>query len=389
MIRILRGVIRTDREGQTLAIVAVSMVALLALLSLGIDLGMAYTARAEAQRVADSAALAGASVFLRNPTPFQVQDTADAWAREYAARNVVRNRPVDPVEDVMVWVLLEEGKVRVRVERRGLPTWFARLLGRDQLTVSARAAASVLDSGVAECLKPWAVIDLFHINGVRPPFDSIYDQNNPAHRYEANTNDASDPTGWGAQNDDLGRRMVIKAQDPNSPNVPQPGVFLPLRLPDDPNQVDCSPGGGGGAAYRNNICSCNSTPIQIDDQLPIEPGNMVGPTNQGVRDLLKLETRRLEWDEGLKAVVDRDNNNAIVTQSARIVPMILIGPDQIQKSGMQYVTVRNLSLFFVEGFEGSGNKSELVGRFFGPVRGSATHAGSTTSPDVKILRLVE
>jgi hypothetical protein len=398
-----RDWIRSDREGQTLAIVAVSMVALLALLSLGIDLGMAYTARAEAQRVADSAALAGASVFWEESPSVAA---ADARARAFAAQNVVRNRPVDPDDDVMVWVLSDEGKVRVRVERRGLPTWFARLIGQDQLTVSATAAASVMDTGAAECLKPWAVIDLFHINNARPPLDPNdpprFDSNDPAHRYAPNnsnyTSSITDPpTGYGAESDDFGRRMVIKAQDPNDPNVPEPGVFLPIRLPEDPNQEQCFSGGGGDAGasvYRNNICGCNKNPIGIGDQLPIQPGNMVGPTRQGVRSLVDQDPG-LRWSDGgtdsngnpiPPGVVDAAGNP--VSKSPRIVNMILIGPNQIISSGMQNVEVTNLAMFFIEGLEGSGNNARVTGRFYGPIRGTNS-LGSTTSPQVKILRLVE
>lgn len=398
-----RNWVRTDREGQTLAVVAVSMVALLAIMSLGIDLGMAYTARAEAQRVADSAALAGASVFWETaPT---VAD-ADARARAFAAMNVVRNRPVDPEEDVMVWVLFDEGKVRVRVERTGLPAWFSRFIGQDQLTVSAVAAAAVMDTGAAECLKPWAVIDLFHDGNARPPLDPNdpvpFDPANPDHRYAPNNsihigNVNDPPTGYGSETNDFGLQMVIKAQDPNDPNVSRPGVFHPIRLPDDPDQEQCFSGGGGGdagaAVYRNNICGCNKTAISIGDALPVQTGNMVGPTRQGVRALIG-EDPDVRWSDGgtdsngnpiPPGVVDAEGNP--VTQSPRIVHMILVGPDQIISSGMQTVEVTNLAKFFIEGLVGSGNNASVTGRFYGPITG--TNSLSATSPQVKILRLVE
>jgi hypothetical protein len=397
MIRPSRIPLRSDREGQTLAVVAISIVALLAMMSLGIDLGMAYTARTEAQRVADSAALAGASVFLDTPETEDRVAAAEARARDYAARNVVRNRLVDPNEDVDVWVLLDQGRVRVRVERTGLPAWFARFIGRDQLSVSAVAAAAVMDSGAAECLKPWAVIDLFHHQGARPEDETtMFEPGNPDYRYAPNNSDYPDnATGYGAEEGDFGKQMVIKAQDPNDPNVPQPGVFLPIRLPEDEGQESCSTGGGGGggdagaAVYRQNICSCNRNPIGIGDALPIQTGNMVGPTRQGVRDLI-AEDPGLQWDDaangGQGGVVNSSGN--LVSQSPRIVNMILIGPDQIQKSGMQQVTVTNLAMFFIEGFQGTGNDARLTGRFFGPVKGTDSRS-PVTSPIVKILRLVE
>jgi hypothetical protein len=393
MTHLIRSCIRTHREGQSLVFVVVTMVAMLGMMALAIDIGMGYTARAEAQRVADASALAGASIFLE-PNPDAA--AADARAREWAAKNVVRNRPVHPDDDVEVHVSMADSRVRVWISRSGLPTWFARFLGKTEITVRAMAAAAVRNSGNAECLKPWAVIDLFHdANGNRPPAGTVYDEA-AGHRYYPNIDDPKQtPTGYGAHGNDPGMEMTIKSPDPKSDYVPQPGVFLPIQLPQDPDREICSPGGGGGAVYRNDICACNSSPINIDDWLPIEPGNMVGPTKQGMDKLLAKETRNLAWSDSQGAVVDLDRCStngtttcAVVTHSPLIAPMILIGPDQIVKSGMQEVQVRNMALFFIEGFDGTGNIAELTGRFLGPVHGldESSHA---TSPEIKILRLVE
>src|SRR5437764_876376 len=53
-----------SERGQTIVIVAASMVSLIALFALGIDVTTLYTARKEAQRAADAAALAGAKAFV-------------------------------------------------------------------------------------------------------------------------------------------------------------------------------------------------------------------------------------------------------------------------------------------------------------------------------------
>ena len=55
----------TRREGgQTIVLVAVSMVGLLAMAALAIDLTTLYVAHGEIQRAADAAALAGAKAFV-------------------------------------------------------------------------------------------------------------------------------------------------------------------------------------------------------------------------------------------------------------------------------------------------------------------------------------
>ena len=54
---------RKNERGQTIALVAASLVALLGMAALSIDVVTLYVARGEAQRAADAAALAGASIF--------------------------------------------------------------------------------------------------------------------------------------------------------------------------------------------------------------------------------------------------------------------------------------------------------------------------------------
>ena len=55
---------RAGERGITILLVAVAMIAVLAMAALAIDVVTLYVARAEAQRAADAAALAGASTRL-------------------------------------------------------------------------------------------------------------------------------------------------------------------------------------------------------------------------------------------------------------------------------------------------------------------------------------
>src|SRR4051794_23765629 len=52
-----------NERGQTLLLACVSMIVLLSMAALAVDVSMFYVARTEAQRAADAAALAGATVF--------------------------------------------------------------------------------------------------------------------------------------------------------------------------------------------------------------------------------------------------------------------------------------------------------------------------------------
>src|ERR1051326_4383256 len=55
---------RTTERGMTLLLVCILMFAMIAMAALAIDVAWLYTARSEAQRAADAAALAGAKEFL-------------------------------------------------------------------------------------------------------------------------------------------------------------------------------------------------------------------------------------------------------------------------------------------------------------------------------------
>ena len=116
-----------NRNGQAMAMAVVFMVGILAMGALAVDLTMAFTARAAAQRAADSAALAGASAFIDYPEA-SASDPAEERAYEYALSNDVIRRGIDSSQ-VEVWVIPDSQRVRVRVPARDLPAWFARILG--------------------------------------------------------------------------------------------------------------------------------------------------------------------------------------------------------------------------------------------------------------------
>ena len=96
MSRRLQARLRDDR-GSAVILAAVAMTALLSVVALAVDVGMLYTARGEAQRVADAAALAGAAGFIEEPK--SPEPRARTLALDYASQNSVREQMV---------VLLEE-----------------------------------------------------------------------------------------------------------------------------------------------------------------------------------------------------------------------------------------------------------------------------------------
>lgn len=153
---------RSNERGATLAIIAVSMFLFLGLAALAVDLGMIKATGAQAQRAADAAALAGASAFIDFlKTDPQAVDTARARALDYATRQQLRTSPIIAGE-VTVDVIPDSEKVRVHIERDGLPTWFANTFGVSSVSVGRTAAAVASTAGVSNnCIKPFFLPDIW------------------------------------------------------------------------------------------------------------------------------------------------------------------------------------------------------------------------------------
>ena len=396
-----------DRSGATLAMVAVFMLVLLAVASLAVDMAMGFASRAEAQRIADSAALAGASAYLDMDAD-EAEDSVRARAYQYALRHTIRGDGVDSAE-VTVQVLTDSMKVRVWVNREGLSTWFARIFGVDEIDVGAMAAAQALEGGSASCVKPFALPDLWD-DPDDTDGDDVWDPTEEwewgddggeyYERFEQGTPNSLTGTGYGTlardyletgYDRDQGREITIKPSDPNDPYAIQPGVFFPIRMPISEGQEECdkgpSPNEGqtpGASVYRNNICSCNTNLIELGDSVEIQTGNMIGPTQQGLKELIE-EDEYAEWvdnGDGTGYVSSPDYGNGLA--SPRVVTIALMDPTQIIDPGMQKVVFNNYALFFIED-QGRGQQQPVTGRFIK----FASAAGPGNGSLVLYIQLVE
>jgi Flp pilus assembly protein TadG len=398
-------------DGSSTALVAVSLTALVSLLALGIDVGMLFNARSEAQRAVDSAALAGVSAFLDFPAKEAVKP-AEERALDYAIRNYIRKEMILEAE-VTVHVNVDSATVTVTVRREEVPTWFGRVLARNHVAIGAMATAQAIDAGTAQCVKPFAVPDAWEETNDDANANRIWDDDerwrfDPGRdRYEGYTgpDGSSSETGYGSAwrnpfpdlvgrryDRDYGRQIMIKATDPKFAFVPS--FFYPWVLPVDGGQPDCGEergGSGGGAhgqgkgadAYRRNICSCNASVIDLETEYLIEPGNMTGPTFQGVGELIRQDPDAY-WDDGTNSVVSDDHG----LDSPRIITVALFDPTQIEKGGRQFIRFNNFARFFIE--EQLSPQDPVVGRFMYYVKGagSGDPGGTRTGSLVKRIRLI-
>ncbi|MGB9687279.1 TadG family pilus assembly protein [Thermogutta sp.] len=140
------------RTGAVLVLTAVMLVVILALMALAVDLGYVVLVRAQLQAAADSAALAGASQIAHGfESVFQ---TADRYARFHTSggqplrllRQDVELGIWDATTRTFTPTNASPNAVRVRVRRDALsgnpaPLFFARVLGRQAVDLSAEAIA--------------------------------------------------------------------------------------------------------------------------------------------------------------------------------------------------------------------------------------------------------
>jgi Putative Flp pilus-assembly TadE/G-like len=339
---------RDAQKGATLLMVAISLVVLLGICAVAIDLVSLYVGRSEAQRAADAAALAGATVFVTSgctsgPLGCVAGGPQEAPARQKAidvgSRNPVGGQaPTILSTDVtFAYPTPQDPNIIVRVARDAshggpMPTFFMKIFGVTSANISAAATAEAFNPSGSnipvgtKCLKPWLMPNCDWTRMV-PSSNPNYNPNCQdattglyATKFVKNNsivNPGPIPTGV------IGQLMTIKPGSPSQASAPS--KFYPVFLP--PGSVaslcpSCSTGGAGGgvpsgALYRQNIECCNQNTITCGQQT-IQPitGNMVGPTAQGV-DCLIHESNGTGQDtisfSGTSSTFTAGANNPMVT----------------------------------------------------------------------------
>jgi hypothetical protein len=325
-------------RGAVLIFMALVMVVLLGAAALAIDAGVLYTARTQCQNAADSGALACAGYMLSlNTLNVGAVGQIQAKGVEYADYNQVLSQPV-VITPANVTVDLTLKRCRVCVPRttasgNPVPTFFARILGRNSVDVSACATAEIDNAQTANCMKPWALPDAFD------------DANNNG-KYDAGEYYQKGVTSYGTDYRhnglDVGVPLIVKQANPQ--NAIAPGQFFPIDLP-IPDSPDT-----GGARYRDNIDQCNSTGVSIGDTLYTQNGNLVGPTKQGVQDLIAQDPGAT-WDAAAGQVA---NSAFGATGSPRIIRIPFFDPRTPPTSGKTTVVVTNIASLFLESIDSNG-----------------------------------
>lgn len=233
MVRFLLNKLRQDESGTAIALVAVSMTALLGFSALVVDIGRLAAARQSLVNAVDAAALAGAREFAVNPG-------SDPSARESAARQqALACAQSNGIAESDFTVNIANNKVSVDATR-DVTYMFAPVLGLESGRTAAHAAASAGSLASYRGVAPLCIRE---------------------------------------QTFERGQLYTIKFGSPDSP-----GNFGALAL-----------GGRGAATYTDNLVNGFQEPVHRGDVLDTEPGNMSGPTD-GIDERLNRCTDGCTYD---------------------------------------------------------------------------------------------
>jgi len=414
----MNGRTRSER-GAVLVQVAIALVGLMALSAFVIDYGVMWVSRRQAQNAADAAAMAGAVslgfVDMNN------QVLARQSALNVAAQNFVWGTAPDMTAADVTFPVCPPGSpgagtntcIRADVfrnQRAGgspLPTFFGGLVGVDEQGVRATATAEVLFGESTDCVKPFAIADKWlELRNDQGP--SGWSENDTFERYQPNGRNrgqllapadyyeapgapggqyAPNGTGFTRQStglggSDHGRRIVLKAGNPNQAIAP--GWYHPVVInPDE---------GPGGANYRDNIATCDPTVIGEGTVLQVEPGNMIGPTSQGIRALIALDSGAT-WNTALNGgqggIAGGCMAAGTCALSPRLVAIPVFNPDTYdagRASGRIDITVVKVLGFFIQGMQGNDVIGYLTTYPSAPLSGTSSTPGAAFIVSIVLVR---
>jgi hypothetical protein len=269
-------------------------------------------------------------------------------------------------------------RVTVRVPRtgaNGIPVYFAKVFGRTKSDVQAMATAECGTTAVgASCLKP-----IYLPNTIISDLDpkAACDPANKQYIFNA------DHTITSFAQSKLGSASNVRPTTPT--DALAPGQFFSLDF------------GSGGNTYRCaigkclNECGIDTSVIRCDQELPLETGDMVGPTKQGVEDLIGPTP-----DQWVQIGQYKHPDGKIYDTSEQlVVAPVWDNCKQTITSGKQKQTVKVVGFMqvFVEKYD-NGKGGGITARFVQPIKCSTDGAsgnefGANTSPTALPIRLVK
>lgn len=288
--------LRRRERGQTIVLVALCMAALVAVAALAIDVTTLYVARNEAEKAADTAALAGAKAFvstgftsggLGSPSSGAAQSlvcngsTGFADEQAIAAANQTKISGTVPSSVTTTCNLSNSGnpQISVTVTRTGLPTFFSKIFSSSVSQVSATSKAEALNpSGLTSgtrritvgSLRPWLLpnCDYSHTT----PLNNNCPNGPAAYYVIPGSNHALANSG-----SFIGQTLQLRQLLPGIIPVDLLNKYYALNMPTT-NTLSCPSSGAVSCAdvapaspgYYETIACANSTALRCGDTVPVD-----------------------------------------------------------------------------------------------------------------------
>ncbi len=282
-----------DEKGSIVIFSVIAMITVILFASMAIDVGCLLTAKNQIQAAVDAAALAGATGLIVDQTE------ATNRAITVAGNNTVINQSVQIGAGDISFPNWNQVAVQAT---QNVNLFFARVVGMNSASVSATAAAELGAIIGTNGLRPWGVPDLRWTKGTP---------------------------------------VVLKAGCLCAPAT-NPSFYYCICFP----PMNQGAPQKGAAAYRDNIIYGSQSDVYIGDVIQVEPGNMPGPTIQGVNGLIAQDPYAY-WD-GSEIV----NSAFPGTSSPRIVKIPLYNSGDPPNEGRKSITCVGLAGFFLLGMQG-------------------------------------
>lgn len=228
----------SNEKGSSAALIALAMTALLSMSAVAVDLGTAYVRTAEVQTAADAAVLA-AGLML----PVAVNDQGACALIVAEAKEYLEKNGVEYTDDINIYLSGESGGVYTSIGVEvpaATETAFARVFGVGEITFTR-----VAESSVIPCV---SISDVVPLSVQESVLDGLIASGNTEH-------------------------VILKYGKKTTEVVN--GAFGAIDL-DGVN-------GGGANDYLSWLSYGYSGYLSIGDVLPVESGNMAGPTLAGVK----------------------------------------------------------------------------------------------------------
>ncbi|MGH9518184.1 MAG: pilus assembly protein TadG-related protein [Terriglobales bacterium] len=362
--------LQRKQDGFSVALVAIMLTGLCGMAALAVDVGVLYTTKNSEQNASDAAALAGAFTY---ETPQASASAAVAAAPNaaigMAAANTVFGTPV-AITAADVTVNPPDNSpgihdVTVTVPRTGanaIPAYFAQVLGFHSFNLTATATAEYTGVGGGSInLRPIFVPNT--ILSSEPTAQACSDG-------QVILDGSGNLTAW-AQSQ-IGAMENVRPTSPGG--ALEPSQFFSLDF------------GGGANVYRCSLgspsllaCGVNPAVIACGSTYLTEPGNMVGPTEQGVANLLGSNP-----DTWIGPGAYQHGNGTVTDTSPQLMTVPVwdsCGP--LPGHGKASITMIGFSSWFLDGYNSSASavQANFVNAAGCPGNGGICPTGGPTSPN--------